>query len=124
MPEINTDITKVAKDVTSLAKDATYVAIGLGVITYQKAQVQRQELVKRLNDSGFEPSLVGMRAEVAKQITVVDGKVEDVLSRVETAVAPFEDRLPGQARDLARQLHAQAYEVRQQIRSAIQTAAA
>ncbi len=32
---------------------------------------------------------------------------------------PFEDRLPGQARDLARQVHAQVSEARGQIRTLI-----
>ncbi len=47
---------KAAKDVAAVAKDATYVVIGAGVLGYQQAQVQRQELLKRLADpkSDFE----------------------------------------------------------------------
>jgi len=44
------------EDATKVLKDALYVSIGLGVIAFQKAQVQRQELHKavegRLKDLG------------------------------------------------------------------------
>jgi hypothetical protein len=49
----------------------------------------------------------------------VDAKVEDLISQVEAVFVPFEDRLPGQARDLARQVHAQVSEARGQIRTLI-----
>ena len=49
MPDFPTNLTNTAKDFTTVAKDAGYVAIGLGVIGFQKAQVQRQELLKRLS---------------------------------------------------------------------------
>ena len=39
----------VAKGVTDLARDAAYVAVGLGVLGYQRAQVQRVELQNRLS---------------------------------------------------------------------------
>jgi hypothetical protein len=34
------------EDATKLLKDALYVSVGLGVIAFQKAQVQRNELQK------------------------------------------------------------------------------
>jgi hypothetical protein len=36
--------------VSKVALDALYVSVGLGVIVFQKAQVQRHELTKRLKD--------------------------------------------------------------------------
>ena len=41
-------MTKAVKDIAAVAKDATYVVIGAGVLGFQQAQVQRQELMKRL----------------------------------------------------------------------------
>jgi hypothetical protein len=35
-----------AEDITKTAKDALYITVGLGVIAFQKAQVQRQDIVK------------------------------------------------------------------------------
>jgi hypothetical protein len=37
-------------DLSKLAKEALYVTVGLGVIAFQKAQVQRNELQKRFED--------------------------------------------------------------------------
>ena len=54
MPDISKDITKAANDVANVAKDAAYVVIGAGVLGFQRAQVQRQELRKRLADPKAE----------------------------------------------------------------------
>jgi len=132
-PEINTDVTKAAKDIAAVAKDATYVVIGAGVLGFQQAQVQRQELMKRLAEprSGIEDRVTAARSDLSGALHSVDVTVEglmerfeDIIQRLEAAVAPLEDRLPAQARDLAKQAHVQAKEARTQIRSRIPTAAA
>ena len=46
MPEV-TNISAISKGVTDLARDAAYVAVGLGVLGFQRAQVQRVELQER-----------------------------------------------------------------------------
>jgi exonuclease VII small subunit len=132
MPEINTDLTKAAKDLAAVAKDATYVVIGAGVLGYQQAQVQRQELLKRLADpkAGLEDRVSAVRSDLSGALhnvdTTVDGlmeRFEEIIERLEAAVAPLEDRLPTQARDLAKQAHVQAKEARTQLRTLIPTAA-
>jgi len=40
----------VAKRTVALAKDATYVSIGIGLLTFQRAQVQRREIERSLRD--------------------------------------------------------------------------
>ncbi len=133
MPEINADVTQAAKDIAAVAKDATYVVIGAGVLGFQQAQVQRQELMKRLADpkAGIEDRVTAARSDLSGALHTVDVTVEglmerfeDIIERLEAAVAPLEDRLPAQARDLAKQAHVQAREARSQIRSRIPTAAA
>ena len=57
MPDFPTNLTNTAKDFTTVAKDAGYVAVGLGVIGFQKAQVQRQELKKRLCRAAGPPAV-------------------------------------------------------------------
>lgn len=124
--DFTNDVTKAAKDLANVARDATYVAIGAGVLGYQQAQVQRQELRKRLSNptAGFACGLQGVRSELTGVIQTVDAKVEDIVERVESAFVPFEDRLPGQARDLSKQVRVQVKETRAQIRNLILTAAA
>lgn len=51
MPEINfrnVDVEKAAADFNEALKEAAYVAVGLGVLGFQRAQVQRVELMKQL----------------------------------------------------------------------------
>ena len=133
IPEINTDVTKAAKDIAAVAKDATYVVIGAGVLGFQQAQVQRQELMKLLAEpkAGVEDRITAARSDLSGALHSVDLTVEgllerfeDIIERLEATVAPLEDRLPTQARGLAKQAHVQAKEARSQIRSRIPTAAA
>jgi len=131
MPEINADLSRAAKDVAAVAKDATYVVIGAGVLGFQQLQVQRQELQKRLADpkAGFEDRFNAVRSDLSGALhnvdTTVEGlmeRFEEIIERLETAVAPLEDRLPAQARDLAKQTHVQAKEARNQLRTLIPSA--
>jgi predicted nucleic acid-binding Zn-ribbon protein len=51
MPDINfpnIDLEKAAADFNQALKDAAYVAVGLGVLGFQRAQVQRVELTKQI----------------------------------------------------------------------------
>lgn len=52
MPEITfpqIDINKAAADVNQAIKEGAYVAVGLGVLGFQRAQVRRVELTKQLS---------------------------------------------------------------------------
>lgn len=57
-------------EITRVLEDAAYVGVGLGVIAFQKAQVQRQELKKSLR-----------------------GAVDDALGTVDENLKHFEERL-------------------------------
>jgi polyhydroxyalkanoate synthesis regulator phasin len=133
IPDIDTDLARAARDIAAVAKDATYVLIGAGVLGYQQAQVQRQELLKRLAEpkADLEGRLSAVRTDLSGALHSVDATVEDfaerledIIERLEAAVAPLEDRLPTQARDVAKQAHVQAKEARTQLRSRIPTVAA
>ena len=125
IPEFSTDISKAAHDLADVAKDATYVVIGAGVLGFQKAQVQREELRKRLGDpkSTVEVRLASAKADFQQAVHTVDARVEDIIQRIEAAIVPIEDRLPTPARDLAKQAHVQAKEARNQVRTRILTVA-
>ena len=49
MPDLTNNLNALSKGVTDFARDAAYVAVGLGVLAYQRAQVQRVELTNRLS---------------------------------------------------------------------------
>ena len=132
MPDINTDISKAAKDIANVAKDATYVVIGAGVLGFQQVQVQRRELMAKLQ----EPSTIAervstVRGDVTDAVHTMDTRVEDLMDRVEEIIerveavfAPFEDRLPEQARDITKKAHVQAKDARTQLRNLRPTAVA
>jgi hypothetical protein len=108
----------VTDDILGTARDAAYVAVGLGVLAFQRAQVRRQELIKALSGTrgDLEGRLGGVREEILSGVKFIDGQLEHVLDTIEASIIPVEDRLPEPARDLVRQARTQANEVRQQIR--------
>ena len=107
IPDINTDVSKAAKDIAAVAKDATYVVIGAGVLGIQRAQVQRQELQKKLAEprTDLGQRVASVRSDLGEALQAVDvavdtaaTRVEELIERMEMAVAPLEDYLPAQAR--------------------------
>ncbi|MDA8360306.1 MAG: hypothetical protein M0Z95_29320 [Actinomycetota bacterium] len=119
MPDLN-DLHSVTGEVTNIARDAAYVAIGLGVLGFQKAQVQRVELKSKLaGDLAVEQRLAEVREAVANGIRQVDGIVEGALQLVETSFEPLEEQLPPVARELSHRARQQAREVRTQIRELV-----
>ena len=121
MPEFK-DITD---EISKTARDAAYVVVGLGVLGFQRAQVRRQELQKRLSEprTQIQGRLGDVRTQITKRVKHVDGTVEGVIGRIETSLEPIEARLPEPARDLVKQAHVQAREVRQQLRKRLTVAA-
>lgn len=71
-----------AQTLTEKLKDTAYVAVGLGVLGFQRAQVARVDLTKNLaEDTGK------LQAQVKAQVEDVTGAVEAQLSDVKTQVA-------------------------------------
>jgi hypothetical protein len=120
MPEVPSQITTISKGVTDLARDAAYVAVGLGVLGYQRAQVQRVELQNRLSkDLSLDQHVGGVRENVAKGINQIDDLAETAMQFVETTIQPLEDRLPPSVTQVTVKARNQAREVRIQIRQRV-----
>ena len=104
MPEIK-DITE---EISKTARDAAYVVVGLGVLGFQRAQVRRQELAKRLADprAQVESALEDVRHQLTERVKDVDGRIEQAITRLEETWEPVEQRLPAQARSLVEQARA------------------
>lgn len=120
MPDVTTNINTLSKGVTDLARDAAYVAVGLGVLAYQRAQVQRVELQKRLSkELPIEQRIGDVRQGVAKGFQQIDDLTESAVHFVETTLQPIEDRLPAPVSQLTTKAREQAREVRSQIRQRV-----
>jgi hypothetical protein len=120
MPYVNTNISTLSKGVTDLARDAAYVAVGLGVLGYQRVQVQRVELKNKLSqDLSLEQRLGDVRQGVAKGINQIDELTESASNFVESTLQPLEERLPASVNQLTAKAREQAREVRTQIRQRV-----
>jgi hypothetical protein len=120
MPEVPTNITNISKGVTDLARDAAYVAVGLGVLGYQRAQVQRVELQSRLSkDFSIDQRIDEVRHGVAKGFHQIDDLAETAVQFVETTLQPLEDKLPSSVSQVTAKAREQAREVRIQIRQRV-----
>ena len=122
MPYVHNNISTLSKGVTDLARDAAYVAVGLGVLGYQRVQVQRVELKNRLSqDLELDQRLGDVRQGVAKGIHQIDDLAESATHFVESTLQPLEERLPPSVTQLTTKAREQAREVRTQIRQRVRT---
>jgi hypothetical protein len=120
MPDVTTNISTLSKGVTDLARDAAYVAVGLGVLAYQRAQVQRVELQKRLQKNlPIDQRIGDVRQGVAKGYRQVDDLAESAVQFVESTLQPIEERLPASVVQVTTKAREQAREVRIQIRQRV-----
>ena len=106
-------------DVTKTLKDAAYVAVGFGVIVFQKAQVRRRELEKQLGVSTetFREQLTKVAADAEKNL-------EPVVEAVESSLDQLEERLPEQAREVFKQVRTTAKQAGEQLRTYVKAPAA
>ena len=120
MPDVTTNISTLSKGVTDLARDAAYVAVGLGVLGYQRAQVQRVELQNRLSqDFSLDQRTDEVRQGVVKAFHQIDDLAESAAHFVETTLQPIEEKLPPTVTQLTSKAREQAREVRTQIRQLV-----
>jgi ElaB/YqjD/DUF883 family membrane-anchored ribosome-binding protein len=98
-------------DLQKTARDSFYVTVGLGVIAFQKAQVQRQELRKQ-----FEGGVGGAHQTVSESVKTVEERLEAVEQRIDDVLDDVEQKLPTQARVVMAQARSVAKDARQQLR--------
>jgi hypothetical protein len=122
MPELR----EIQDGIVRTARDAAYVAVGLGVLGFQRAQVRRQELAKRLGQprAELEDRIAQARGELARRALEVDERVAGLVGRLAATVAPVQERLPEGARQLVAQAQAQAREARSHLRKLLEAQAA
>lgn len=99
-------------DVQKTIRDSFYVAVGLGVIAFQKAQVQRTELQQRV-----ETNVAEAQRNAAETIKTIEERLEAVESRIDAVLDEVAERLPEQAAAALTQARTTAKETRSQLRS-------
>lgn len=105
------------EDLTKALKDAAYVTVGLGVIAFQKAQVQRQELLKQLKGQAGDAKdpYESMTSFVEDRVKLVEERLADVESRIDQLLDQVQDTLPEQAAELVKQARDATKDARGQL---------
>jgi hypothetical protein len=129
MPDINfptVDLEKAVAELNHALKEAAYVAVGLGVLGFQRAQVRRVELMKQLEGAReqigseqFETQLVAVRAQLADLAKLVDEWLLPARAQLDGQIDLLEERLPGSARDLVRAMREAAANQEQVLRGVV-----
>ncbi len=122
-------------DIRNIAKDAAYVAVGFGVIGFQKAQVRRQELRKQL-DGQLGEAKTGfgqLSTTVEEQVKLLEERFaalgeqvekygDDIEARLEKVLDELETKIPTQAREYFTTARTAAKDARGQVRQLVRTA--
>jgi hypothetical protein len=117
MNEVNTTVHRATKSAVDLARDVTYIAIGLGVLGYQRLQVHRVDLANKLpHDFSLDQAMGDVRDGVSKGLDQMDELAESAAKLLETTLQPLEEHLPPRVSQLSARAREQAREVRSQIR--------
>lgn len=102
MPDITfpqVDISKAAADLNNAVKEGAYVAVGLGVLGFQRAQVQRVELTKQLEEqlaqlnSQFDTYITTARGQAETARAQLADQLAEISKAVDEALAPARARL-------------------------------
>lgn len=113
-PDLTELATEVATEVAHRARDAAYVAVGLGVLGIQRAQVRRHELAKRAGP--VDDRMAYLRKAIAAGVEQVDGWLDATVQLLESSIEPLGDQLPAPAKDLAGKACEGVRELRAQLR--------
>lgn len=102
-------------------RDAAYIAIGMGVIGVQRAQVRREELRKQFAEqrSAFETRGAEVVKLVNDAIKQADARISPVVELLEAQVDTVVDRLPAQAKSIIEPAHQATKDARQQFRARV-----
>ena len=113
----SSDLSDLVQTVASRARDAAYVAVGLGVLGLQRAQVQRQELARRSTE--MDQRLADLRAGLGAGGQQLGEWLDTTVQFLESSFEPLEQQLPPQARELAEKARTQLSALGTQLRQVV-----
>jgi hypothetical protein len=103
------DINKAATDINNAVKETAYVAVGLGVLGFQKVQVQRVELTKQIE------------AQLGSLPTSINTRLEAYLGTAREQATSAREQIADQLSDLSRSVEGAFSPARAQLSRAIPT---
>lgn len=126
-------------DLTKALRDVLYVGVGLGVIAFQRMQVQRNDFTKQVKAhladarqqieqmNSANPDLAGdarrsfdkLTEGFEERVKVVEERLVALEDQFDGIFDQIEEKLPEPARDLVKQARDTAKEARTQVRSLV-----
>jgi hypothetical protein len=108
-------------DLRKTLEDAAYVAVGFGVLGFQKAQVRRQELKKQVlgQRAQVESQLDEARGQLGGLVKTIDERLRPVRQELEGRLDEFEERLPVPAKDLVKKARSLTKDTEVQVRKLV-----
>lgn len=100
-------------------KDAALIAVGFGVLGWNKAQVRRQELTAQLESQTAE-----LRTQLTKVADELEERIEPLVDAIDSRLDQLERQLPDQAREAVHAARTAAKLVQQSLRSRLGDGAA
>ena len=78
-----------------LAEDIFYVSLGFGVITFQKAQVKRQEIKGKFSKplSEVEKQGADLKDKLLDNILKFDQNIDKAVNNIDELLAPVQEKL-------------------------------
>ena len=118
MPETNdtNDTNDVAAELARRAREAAYVAVGLGVLGLQRAQVAKHEI---LREEHVDEGVARARRGIAAGTQRVSGLLDGALALVSQELAPLGAQLPEPARGLVSKACSDLVALGQQLRQLV-----
>jgi hypothetical protein len=123
VPNIEWD--KAAAGLGDALKEAAYVAVGLGVLSFQRAQVRRVEMAKQFTKLTGEtanpaiPDLETVLSQLGGVAKLVDTAMSPARKQVDEQLDRIEEMLPEAARKTVKSVRANALSQEQAIRAAV-----
>ncbi len=116
--------------VLGVIRDAAYVVVGFGVLTVQQVQVRRRDLARSISDQAVVKQLGIGKEQVEEllkgletRISQLDGRLDELETKLDTAIESLGDKLPEQASAFLGQAHDMAKAARKQVRGLLVNAA-
>ena len=97
-------------------KDALFTVVGLGVLGAQKISVAAKSVQEKVDEA---IDTEGMTTNLRRQAAKVDAKVNEVIKTAEIIVAPYEEKLPAQAREAAAKVRTFSESMRAKVSEAL-----
>jgi hypothetical protein len=117
MTDVPSNLSALSKGVTEFARDAAYVAVGLGVMGFQRAQVRRVELQRKVTrDLALDRRVDDLREGATKGVARIDELAVTAAHLVGATLQPLEQKLPTTVTSVTTAVRDQARGVRIQIR--------